>query len=54
METKIIESMSIKDKLFFNENFYKVSPKRYATNLKHYVETYSIYEVKAIVFAYAQ
>jgi hypothetical protein len=41
-EVAILANLSAEKKAFFDDNFGKVSKRMWATNLKHYDETYKI------------
>ena len=48
-EQSIINAMSKDVRELFNKNFFKVSPRMWVCDLKHYDETYSIDDCIAII-----
>jgi hypothetical protein len=47
-ETKLLNELSKDERTFFENHFSKVSPLKWVTDLKHYVETYSILDALII------
>jgi hypothetical protein len=48
IETKLLNELTEDERTFFENHFSKVSPLKWVTDLKHYVETYSFLDALII------